>query len=329
MAVCRRNFHGRLIAFAMALGAMSLTSGWVFYQDDRLPSHLAMVGTLAVELPEGRGAGTATLVDECGILTNFHVVFGPWYVTALRSPSHDFVGTFTLTEVTLPDGTYPTARATPVVWGLYEGPDRQIRNPKEDWAYLVLDRCLGGEYGYLRLRSTDADELDAGNNGFAAVGYSTGRQMIDPSCSVHVDKTRADVWRHDCALLPGDSGGPILKRGTLTMNALASSFMSDSKECLRRGTTVGDVVPDWHDTCANIAVPLSSAVLDLVEAAHVAVGTQRLLERLGYDAGPLGAIDDERATDAVRRVQHDMGWSVTGVPTDALRKILILQLPTT
>ena len=138
-----RSFFGQFIAAVTALAGLALTSAWVFDADDRQRSHSAMVGTLAIDLPEGSGFGTAALVDECGILTNFHVVFGPWYVTALRAPSHKSVGTFTLTEVTLPDGTHPAARATPVVWGPYRGPDRQLRNPSDDWAYLVLDRCLG------------------------------------------------------------------------------------------------------------------------------------------------------------------------------------------
>src|SRR5215470_19375268 len=198
-----------VIAVAAAAGTLSLASGWRFYTDDRRPSHSTMVGTLAIELPEGNGLGTATLVDECGILTNFHVVFGSWYVTALRPPSHEFAATFTLTEVMLPDGTHPAARAIPVVWGDYRGPDRGLRHPKEDWAYLVLDRCLGGEFGYLRMRAADPDDFGTEGVGFSAIGYSKGVQMIDPACSVYTEPEGInDVWPHDCALLPGDSGGP-------------------------------------------------------------------------------------------------------------------------
>jgi hypothetical protein len=213
---------GRIVAIVavitLTLGVLSRTSAWVFYQDDRRPSHSAMVGTLEIDLPEGSGLGTAVLVDPCGILTNFHAVFGPWYVTALRPPSRAFPAVFTLTEATWPDGTRPTARAIPVAWGDYRGPDRHLRVPQHDWAYLALDRCLGQEFGHFVLR--EADLQDQGTNGFAALGYSTGSQMADPSCSVHADRTASGGrgWLHDCTLEAGDSGGPIVKRDTFIVH---------------------------------------------------------------------------------------------------------------
>jgi hypothetical protein len=173
MALGTSKAFGKIRTVAALLAVLLLTSSWVFYADDRLPSHSARIGTLSVELPEGSGSGTAFLIDECGILTNFHVVFGPWTVTALRPPSHDFTGTFTLTEVTLPDGSHPTTRAIPVVWGNYLGPDRQWRRPQEDWAYLVLEDCLGHDHGYFHLREADVYE-PAIDRGFTAVGYSPG-----------------------------------------------------------------------------------------------------------------------------------------------------------
>ncbi|MGH6919643.1 MAG: peptidoglycan-binding protein [Geminicoccaceae bacterium] len=313
---------------SIAVGLLPQTSAWVFYQDDRQPSHSTMVGTLEIDLPEGRGLGTAVLVDHCGILTNFHAVFGPWYVTALRAPSRSFPGTFTLTEATLPDGTQPATRAIPVVWGEYHGPGRHLRVPHHDWAYLVLDRCLGLEYGHFLLRAFDPQDLEEEIRGFAALGYSTGRQMMDPACSVHVDRTRTS-WLHDCALEAGDSGGPIIRRGTSTMVALGASVRTDPTEpqCPSGGVRQrGAPLAHWSVGCANVAVPLTRDVVERVGAAQTAVGVQRALIALGYDAGPLGAIDEPRATTAIRQVQQEMGWPVTGKPTYALRKILWLKI---
>jgi hypothetical protein len=174
MAIDIGRAFATVAVLAIGVGLLPPTSAWVFYEDDRQPSHSTMVGTLAIDLPEGRGLGTAVLVDRCGILTSFHTVFGPWYVTALRAPSRSFPGTFTLTEVMLPDGTRPTARAIPVVWGAYHGPDRHLRVPHHDWAYLVLDRCLGLKYGHFLLRALDLQDLAGELGGFAALGYSTG-----------------------------------------------------------------------------------------------------------------------------------------------------------
>jgi len=327
------NGIGRCLALSaaipMTVGVLSLTSAWVFYEDDRRPSHSAMVGTLRIDLPEGTGLATAVLVDGCGILTNFHAVFGPWYVTARRAPSREFPGTFTLTEATRPDGTHPTARAIPVVWGEYLGPDRQWRVPDRDWAYLVLDRCLGLEYGHFELHAFELDELTAETGGFAALGYSTGKQMLDPACSVHADRSGSGnrSLLHDCALEPGDSGGPIIKRGTLAIVGLSASIVTDPSDpsCPTGGIHYkGAALSRLKVRCANIAVPLLPDIIDRIEAARIATGVQRALTELGYDAGPLGAIDQPHAMAAIKQAQHDMGWPATGEPTEALRKILWL-----
>jgi len=320
-----RSLAAAAASISAAFGLWFMTSGWVFYADDRQPSHSSLVGTLETDLPEGRGAGTAVLVDECGILTNFHVVFGPWYVTALRPPSREFRATFTLTEVMRPDGSHPVAQAAPVVWGDYLGPDRQFRRPDQDWTYLVLDRCLGSEHGHFNLRSLDDFDLELSGEGFAAIGYSAGRQMMDPVCSAHAGRSAMvpGIWLHDCALMGGDSGGPIVKRGTTTLVALGSGFRAASahEDCHRAGP---DSRPDYG--CANFAVPLSRQVLDRVEAARIATSVQRALNRLGYDAGPLGAIDDPRLARAIADYQRGIGVSVTGEPSDLLATMLCIQL---
>jgi hypothetical protein len=291
-----------------------------------------MVGTLEIDLPEGAGLGTAVLVDGCGVLTNFHTVFGPWYATALRAPSRSFPGTFTLTEVTRPDGTHPTARAIPVVWGDYRGPDRHWRVPHHDWAYLVLDECLGLEFGHFVLRVLDPQELEA-IGAFTALGYSTGRQMVDPTCTVHAGRGASgnQAWRHDCALEAGDSGGPIVRRDTLAIVALGAGIVSDpgDPQCPAGGVRHrGAPLTHFNVRCANVAVPLTRDIIARVEAARIAVGVQRALIALSYDAGPLGAIDEPRAVAAIRQAQADMGWPVTGEATDALRKILWLRIAT-
>jgi hypothetical protein len=333
MAIGIRRAIEMVAVISIAVGLLPQTSAWVFYKDDRRPSHSTMVGTLEIDLPEGAGRGTAVLVDGCGILTNFHTVFGPWYATALREPSRGFPGVFTLTEATLPDGRHPTARVIPVVWGDYRGPDRHWRLPHHDWAYLVLDECLGLEFGYLVLRALDLRDLDGAVDGFTALGYSTGRQMVDPACSVHADRAWSGNhgWRHDCALEGGDSGGPIVKRGTFAMVALSAGIVTDpaDPQCPTGGLRHrGAPLTHFKARCANVAVPLTRDVIARVEAARIAVGVQRALTALGYDAGPLGAIDEPQAIAAIEQVQRDMGWPVTGEATDALRKILWLKIPT-
>lgn len=329
MALNTHNLFDRMAAVAASVAALLATSAWVFYADDRRPSHSARIGTLAVELPEGRTTGTAFLVDECGILTNFHVVFGPWTVTALRPPSHDFTGTFTLTEVTLPDGSHPSVRAIPVVWGDYLGPDRQLRRPEQDWAYLTLESCLGSQLGYFELREADLYEPPV-DKGFTAIGYSTGRQMADPACAARADPGGAGKgWVHDCALLPGDSGAPVFRGGTLIVVALGSGqrAQAGNGDCLAADPAAeNDPLFAWGRGCANVAVPITAAVREKILAAGVAVEVQRLLARMGRDAGTLGAIDSPPAIAAFRQLQREMGWAATDEPTQCLNKLLALRL---
>ena len=315
MALGTSTIFGKMTRVAALLAVLLVSASWVFYADDRLPSHSARIGTLTVALPEGTGTGTAFLIDECGILTNFHVVFGPWYVTALRPPSHDFTGTFTLTEVTLPDGSHPSTRAIPVAWGDYLGPERQWRWPGEDWAYLVLEDCLGLQYGYFDLREADLYE-PAVDRGFTATGYSAGRQMVDPACAARAGAAK-DVpgWLHDCATLSGDSGGPIFHAGTLTVVAMTSGYraQSNGRACL--SVVHGDAwFPSWGSGCANVAVPVSSAMREAIWDAMVKLGLQYMLSRAGYDTGPLGHIESPKLQAAVEQAQHDLGWRLSEKP---------------
>jgi Putative peptidoglycan binding domain len=327
MALGTSKIFGTVRWVAAMLAVLLLTASWVFYADDRLPSHSARIGTLSVELPEGSGTGTAFLIDECGILTNFHVVFGPWHVTALRPPSHDFTGTFTLTEVTLPDGTHPTTRAIPVVWGNYLGPDRQWRRPEEDWTYLVLEECFGLEHGYFDVREADLYEPPV-DTGFTATGYSAGRQMADPTCAARADPTAVTKgWLHDCAALAGDSGGPIFRAGTLTVVALASGHRAQSsgRACLSAGST-DEWFASWGSGCANVAVPVSSVMRARLWEAGAAFGIQSMLAKLGYSVGPIGTIGAPQTVAAIRQVQREMGWSETGEPSEGLYKVLQLRI---
>jgi hypothetical protein len=324
MALGTSKLLVKIATVAALLAAMLLTSSWVFYADDRQPSHSARIGTLSVDLPEGSGTGTAFLVDECGILTNFHVVFGPWTVTALRPPSHAFAGTFTLTEVTLPDGSHPASRAVPVVWGDYLGPDRQWRRPQEDWAYLVLEDCLGFRHGYFDLREADLYQPPV-ERGFTATGYSNGRQMADPACAAIADRPGGTAWLHDCATLAGDSGGPIFHAGTLTVVALASGYRAVAAGRPCRAVVPGDDA--WFSSrgggCANVAVPVTTAMRERILAAYNGLCVQGLLAQLGYQAGPLGDLESPQLKAAIVRAQR-AGALHPGFQRQHLRNVRLL-----
>jgi hypothetical protein len=317
-----------LIAIAavavFALIVWTQATAWVFYIDQRTVSRSSQVGRITVDLPEGKSTGTGFLVSECEVLTNFHVVFGPWYVTAPRPPSPSYLATFELTEVRLADGSHPTAKAMPIAWGDYSGPDRQFRKPAEDWVLLVLDSCIGIPHGSYTLIDPAFDDDMADNGGVAAIGYSAGRQMIDAQCSIRqVEGSAPDgALLHDCATLKGDSGGPIVKRGTNRVVAIASGYRAGSGNC---ASAFGYLQGQWNGGCTNIAVPLSYSVIARIESAMIAVETQRELLRLGYDAGTFGDIRRPVLAAAIRAAQKDLGFPVTGASGYAFETMLYLR----
>ncbi|MBI2717547.1 MAG: peptidoglycan-binding protein [Rhizobiales bacterium] len=303
---------------------MTQATAWVFYVDQRLVSKSSQVGRITFVLPEGTSTGTAFLVDECEVLSNFHVVFGPWYVSALRPPSPANQGIFELAEVTLADGSHPQAQAVPVAWGDYTGPDRQLRRPGEDWVLLTLDKCLGQQYGYYTLVDPAYDDDAAESGSLAAIGYSSGRQMVDSRCSIHWDgrKLADGALFHDCATLQGDSGGPIVKRGTNRVVAIASGYRSGKGLC---AVGTGYLRWRWSGDCTNTAVPMSLAVTGRIDTAMAAARAQRELLRLGYDAGRPGDIADPKLAAAIRAFQRQARLLPTGEASWSLVALLCLR----
>ncbi len=143
MAVALRILLTCLIAAFFLPSFWNLASAWVFSPDLRKAANFSSVGVIEFSLPEGRSTGTAFLIGECTAITNFHVAFGPWYVTALHPPSSAGRGIFTLTQVTLENGEHPSTGAIPVIWGDYKGPARQFRTACQRLGVAGPGKMLG------------------------------------------------------------------------------------------------------------------------------------------------------------------------------------------
>ncbi len=327
MAVALRMLLTGLIAAFFLPGFWSLASAWIFRADLREVSNFTPVGVIEFSLPEGRSTGTAFLIGECAVMTNFHVVFGPWELTALRPPSSANKGTFTLTQATSTNGEHPSTGAIPVIWGDYTGPDRQFRKPANDWVVLALEDCLGDRHGYLLPYDAALNEDIPNRGGFTAVGYSAGRQKVDPNCSIRLagDSGSGATMLNDCATLPGDSGAPIVRRGTGRVVAMVSRFHAGfgSINC---SSFNGVVRENWNARCTNAAVPLSAPLTDQIEAVRYAIQVQSLLLRLGYDAGPYGLIDQPLLAKAIEQVEVEAGMVPSGEVSCNLIMILRLRL---
>jgi V8-like Glu-specific endopeptidase len=89
-----------------------------------------------------------------------------------------------------------------------------------DWLLLRLDRCLGEQLGTIPLANQPLSASPGwrvDGPGILSAGYPDDRSAmagltVDPKCQVQLLDHQTLV--HDCAAVPGDSGGPILVRTT-------------------------------------------------------------------------------------------------------------------
>ena len=190
---------------ALAVAARPTVAA-VFGVDDRQAlsgdrSELAGIAMVS-ETPVG-AYGTAFLVGPCLALSARHVVhhadpmgqrltlrFAPWQ-RADRSNS---------------------SAATVVAAG---GAARSAGDVSQDWVLLRLDRCLGATLGYFPLSREPLRIPPSGPIAPAlmAVGFpedqAAGRRpVIDPDCRVRMIASTGLL--HDCATMPGNSGGPLM-----------------------------------------------------------------------------------------------------------------------
>jgi hypothetical protein len=188
---------------------------------------------------------------------------------------------------------------------------------------LALEDCLGDRHGHLQPYDAALNDDMPASGGFVAIGYSAGRQMVDSNCSVRLggDNGIGATMLNDCATLPGDSGAPIVRRGTGRVVAIISSFHAGfaSVNCSAIRSVVHE---NWNPQCTNAAVPLSVTLIDRIEAVKCAIQVQNLLLRLGYDAGPYGVIDQPLLARAIKQVQLEIGMVPSGELSGNLSEIL-------
>ena len=63
----------------------------------------------------------------------------------------------------------------------------------------------------------------------------------------------------------------------------------------------------WGSGCANVAVPVSTAMRERIWDAYQMVSVQGILGKLGYQAGPLGNIESPQLQAAIAQAKRDIG----------------------
>jgi len=185
-----------------AVACASTASASIFERDDR-------ISTVEANMPVGViGAGwlaygSGFLIDKCHVLTARHVI-GRGKAIGKRTR-------FRLEPWT--ESTHEnTSNGTVIAAGDAQTTPADYSN---DWALLRLDRCLGARFGYYPV-SAEGFYLFGGTGrvgpALIGIGYPRdrgARQLtIDPACEAR-QRTKFGL-RHDCAVIPGGSGGPLV-----------------------------------------------------------------------------------------------------------------------
>lgn len=179
----------------------------IFDNDDRATlgsddTRLDPVGIVSAS--KGEPYGTAFLIDDCYALTARHVIHHPEPIgrqVILRFvPWRQSNRLNTTSAIVVMAGGSPTAAS----------------DLSQDWVLLRLNRCLGRVLGHFALSSVPVKIQPAEPTitpNLVAVGFSNDRSLarrptIDTTCRVRLITSFGLL--HDCATLPGNSGGPLM-----------------------------------------------------------------------------------------------------------------------
>lgn len=170
--------------------------------------------------------GTGFLTDECHVLTARHVIGYQKSVLGRKvrfrlTPWLDPNKTNSSSGIVIHAGTAPKSRD----------------DFSNDWAIIRLSRCLGsGEVGYIPVPGRPISMLKT----VVSAGFPSDRSglhlTIDPNCRLR--ERRLNFFLHDCAALPGNSGGPILMKDERSNRFIAVGMIVGGSRLPPDGTRI-------------------------------------------------------------------------------------------
>ena len=210
----------------------------------------------------GKTRGTGFLVSPCHVLTNYHAVYGldPDAARSGRAYRVNFV---------VGDGPLQrTVVGQPVFAGRFN------TKVEHDWALVRLDECIGAqaEFGWMELHASAPESMLGQQVALAAFPSDRPRDRLwlQPSCQVHALQTGTNKVLHDCAVVVGASGGPIIDPYQRVPSVVAI-------QCGELNSTRG-LVAEYAPRYANTAV----TVAEIFE-------TEGVEETLAADKAAFGA----------------------------------------
>lgn len=189
----------RLALIIVALCASCEATASVFQRDDRR-ADTAANWPVGIVGDGWLGYGSGFLIDRCNVLTARHLV-GSGTVIGKRKR-------FRL-QPWVPMRDDNSSRGTVIAAG------DVAAGQSEDWAMIKLDKCLGEQFGFFPITGSGFYTQGVSPRlkpALIAIGFPLDRGRhsltVDPKCEAKLRTDRGLL--HDCATMPGASGGPLL-----------------------------------------------------------------------------------------------------------------------
>lgn len=213
---------------AAGLVAFASAKAGIFLVDDRVQrartgiDEYTPIGIVRNTLHGRSKIATATLVDRCHVLTVAHVV-DP-IQDLKRTDISNYLEFIILGDpATGGELRRQAVPVAPVAHGDWVG---QKQGSPEDWLLLKAAVCLGERYGYIQ--ATPAPFV--AGRALEAAGYPRDKDpkkgiTLDLNCNLRGEgrdehggygpvNELEGLWMHDCSTLGGNSGSPVMHRGT-------------------------------------------------------------------------------------------------------------------